>query len=471
MVLKFTTFAIRLSYPITISFSRSFLMFEKIFGDKIFLRNLGLLALPIIINELINSSVNLMDTFMTGKLGAQSVTAVGLGNQVFFLFVLITFGISSGASVFMGQYWGKGNISGIHKVLGIAILLAFADATVFFCGACFFPEAIMRIYSKDSEVIALGCSYLRIVGFSYFLTAVTVTINAALKAMGQAAQPMVTTFISLVCNIVFNYIFIFRLGMGVRGAALGTLLARSIELTVQLCIVFMRRHPIITAPKHYFEFDKAFLSNYFKIASPVLINEFMWALGTSIYNIAYKYSGTVPQAAVQIANVVQNLFAVVGMGIGTSCGILVANALGAGDNKRAQLYSSRCTVITVIVTIVTGCILALSSGHIVELFSIEPVGRHYAYIMLLVVAVGMLFKNINYINIVGILRNGGDTLFCLLVDTCSVWLIGVPMAFLGSAILHLPIYITFAMVYSEEFFKTILSGARVKSGKWIKDVI
>lgn len=446
-------------------------MFKKIFKDKIFLQNLGILAIPIVINELLNSAVNLMDTFMTGKLGAESVTAVGLGNQVFFLFFLITFGISSGALVFMGQYWGKGELNNLHKVLGIAFVLGGLDAALFFLGAMFLPKQIMSIYSKDPAVIELGCGYLRIVGISYFMTTFTVMINAALKAMGKAFQPMATTFVSLVCNVIFNYIFIFILNLGVRGAALGTVCARTIELGTIIVLVIVRKSHILTAPKNYFDFDFSFVKNYFKIATPVLLNEFMWALGVSTYNIAYKYSGTVAQASVQVASVVQNLFAVVGMGIGSSCGILLTNAIGAGQIEKAKDYGRRCYVLTIIVTIATSIILALSAGGIVSLFDIDETGQHYAMLMLLIVAVGMMFKNINYTTVIGILRSGGDTLVCLLIDTGSVWLIGVPMAFLGSAILHLPIYITFAMVYMEEVFKSVITTWRIKKDKWIKDVI
>ena len=178
----------------------------SLFKDRIFLRNLGWLAIPIIINEMLNSLINMMDTFMTGKLGAASVTAIGLGNQVFFLFSLITFGICSGASIFMGQYWGNNDIKSVHKVMVIAYLMVIIDSVVFF--------VIMESYSKDPEVIKLGAGYLRVVGFSYILTGLIVVNNAALKATRCAMQPMITTFISLIVNIICNSIFIFVMKMG-----------------------------------------------------------------------------------------------------------------------------------------------------------------------------------------------------------------------------------------------------------------
>ena len=443
----------------------------SLFKDRIFLRNLGWLAIPIIINEMLNSLINMMDTFMTGKLGAASVTAIGLGNQVFFLFSLITFGICSGASIFMGQYWGNNDIKSVHKVMGIAYIMVILDSAIFFIGAIFFPEVIMGIYSKDPEVIRLGAGYLRVVGFSYILTGLIIVNNAALKATRCAMQPMITTFISLVVNIICNSIFIFVMKMGVVGAAFGTLCARTIELITQIIIIKVRNNAVLANIGDYFKLNGKFLKNYFVITTPVLLNEFMWALGTTIYNIAYKYAGTVSQAAVQVANVVQNLFVVFGMGVGASCGILISNALGARDKDKAIDYAKKCTYLAILCSIFLGAVLFIISPFVVNLFDIENEGKHYAEIMLWVVSVGMLFKTINYINIVGILRNGGDTIFCFICDTASVWFVGVPMAFLGAKYLGLPIYIVYAMVYSEEVFKTIVSQTRVIRKTWLKTVI
>ncbi|MBQ7265548.1 MAG: MATE family efflux transporter [Firmicutes bacterium] len=444
---------------------------HKIFGDKAFLKNLALLSIPIILNDIINSLINVMDTFMTGKLGAESVTAVGLGNQVFFLFTLITFGIASGASVFMGQYWGKNDIQNIKKILGIGYVLVFIDALLFFLVAELIPQTVMSIYSKDPKVVEIGANYLKIVGFSYFLTAFTVINNAALKSTGNTFQPMLTTLVSLISNIIFNCIFIFGMKMGVQGAAWGTLLARSCEILLQLVLIYTRKIPIFGKFTEYFAFNRPFLKTYFKIALPVILNETMWAVGTSIYNIAYKYSGTVAQASLQVAGVVQNLFMVFGTGVGTACGILIANALGSSDRQRAKDTAFKCTLISLLLSLFFGVVLAVSAPYIIGLFDIGSLGANYARIMLYIISAGMLFKIVNFIFIVGILRNGGDTLFCLFADACSVWFVGVPMAFLGSAVLHLPIYITFALVYLEEVVKTAFTLPRILSGKWLKNIV
>lgn len=439
--------------------------------DKVFFRNLCYLAVPIVLQELLNSSVNMMDTFMIGQLGDAEVASVGLANQIFFLFNLMIFGINSGASIFMGQYWGKRDVKNIHRVMGICFVLS-SLASAFFCfGALFAPKVLMNIYSQDLEVINLGVEYLRVIGISYFMTAIVVCFNVSLRVINQTKFPMFTTFISLISNVIFNYIFIFVMNLGVAGAALGTLCARSIEITIQIILIRKFRLPIGTKIKNYFTANKEFIINFMKITAPVILNEFIWAVGTSIYNIAYKYSGTQAQAAVQISSTVQNLFIVVGMGVGAACGIMLSNSLGAGDIKKAIIYSRKCLVISVILSTFMGIGLIVSSPLIVSMFDVQQVVKDYARYILIVISVGMIFKTFNYTSIVGILRSGGDTKFCLFLDFSSVWFIGVPMAFLGSAFLHLPIYWTVALVFLEEIFKFFISGYRVLTNKWAKSVI
>ena len=442
------------------------------FKDKAFIKKLGLLALPIMLNDILNSSVNLLDAVMIGRLGDAPLTAVGLANQIFFLFIVISFGINSGSAIFIGQFYGKGDIRGIYKCMGITAFIACSVTILFQIAAIFIPSVLMKVYSQDSEVIELGCKYLRIVAFSYMLTAITVIINAALKATGQVVQPMVTTFISLMSNLVFNIFFIYSLGLGVRGAAIATLTARLVELFVTIGWSIYKKRVVITAPLNYFKGIKAdFVKKFLIVVTPVILNELMWALGTSIYNVAYKYSGTVAQAAVQISTTMQNEFMVEGTAIGSACGIMIANALGANDRERAIDYSRKSLALCIVFSLLAGLILALLSPFIVSFFKVTPEASRYAYYMLLIVAAGLLIKNLNFINVVGILRNGGDTAFCLFADAATVWFVGVPLAFLGSKVLGLPIYITFAMVYMEEVVKLFLTVPRVLKNKWIKTLV
>lgn len=441
------------------------------FSNKRFLKTLAFLAVPIMLNELLNSAVNMLDTFMVGTLGDAPVAAVGLGNQVFFLFILLSFGINSGTAIFMGQYAGKNDMPNVHKTIGLSLVLTLAASVMFALAAYFMPDVIMRIYSKDEVVISLGSGYLKTVAVSYIFTAVIVVFNSALKVTGNTIQPMATTFIAFIINMVCNYIFIFKMGYGVKGSAMGTVCARACELVIQFIIMIKCKRKVLARPAAYFGFNFGFCKNIIPVALPVICNEALWSLGTTGYNIAYKYSGTLAQAAVQIATTVQNLFMVAGMGIGSACAIILSNTLGAGDKEKALDYSKRCVFFGTLISSIMGIILALSAGSIVGIFKVDPIAGLYAHRMLLIVAVGVVVKTLSYITICGILRSGGDTRYCLVLEGLSVWFIGLPMAFLGSAILHLPIYITFAMVYMEEVIKVIISFHRVAGNKWLRTLV
>lgn len=444
---------------------------KNFFKDIPFFKSLFILILPIIFQELLNASVNLIDNFMIGQLGEVAITSVGIANQVFFVFNLVLFGINSGTAVFVGQYFGKGDTSGIHKVMGLGIVLSLINASIFVFLITFFANELMSLYSQDSLVIEASVNYLKITSPSYFCTAFIASINASLKAIRKTSYPMRTTLIALISNMILNYIFIFLLDYGVSGAAFATLCARIIELIVQISVITIKKLPIVTSIKNYFKFDKSFVKEYFIVCMPVILNEIFWSLGVTICNMAYRFSGTDAQSAVQITGTIQNLFTVMGVAIGGGCGILLSNSLGAGELERAEEYSKKCLLLSTIMSLIMGVILLIVKSYIIDIFNVKDVVKDYANNLLIVVAIGISFKIYNYTTIVGILRSGGDTTYTAILDFGAVWLIAIPMAFLGAYVLELPIYITYAMVYSEELIKVILTTKRVNKNKWLKSLV
>lgn len=450
-------------------------MKTNFFKDKQFFKLAFALAIPIMIQNLINSSINMLDTFMIGRLGEAEVTAVGLANQIFFLYSLLVFGINSGMSIFMAQYYGKGDIKSLHKVEGICLLSSILAGFVFMIAALFIPETLMKMYSKDSKVIELGVQYLKIIAFSYILTAISYSYTSACKSSGQTKLPMYSTAISLICNATLNAVLIFGyLGfpkLGVRGAAIATLISRCVEALVVILVIYLCRFPVAANLKSLFGFKLDFFTNVYKTAIFVVLNEFIWALGTSIYNIAYKYAGTQAQAAIQISGNIQNLFTVVGFGMGSACAISVGNLLGANDEKKAIDYSNRFAILSPFIGLFMGVILIIFTPSIMTLFNVSDEVVTYTKLINVVIGLYFPFKMLNYTIIVGILRCGGDTTYGFILDFCGVWFIGVPMAFIGICLFNLPIYIVIIMVTSEEFFKAIFGLKRLKSKKWVNNVV
>ncbi len=448
-------------------------MLAKIFTseNRKFYKTLITLSVPIVIQNFLNSMVNLADSFMIGSLGVDAINAVGFGNELFFLYVILLFGICSGASIYMGQYWGKNEIKSIHYVMGLCFIISMAASLVFCIVSLVFPEVFISFFSKDENVIKLGSDYLRIVAVTYILTAITLTMNTALRSINQTKIPMFTTFVALVINVVFNYIFIYIFKWGVVGAAIATAMARLAEVIAVIVISYKLKLPIAVKIGSYFKIPKEFIKPFFIAVVPVILNEFVWALGTTLYNVAYKAAGNEAQAAVRISASVQNLFNVIGMGIGSACGIMLANQLGANRIEDAVKNSRRFLKISIVISSVMCVLLLVSSPVLLSLYKVPQSVKDDAALIMVIIAFGMIIRTYNFTTIVGILRSGGDTKYCLMLDMLGVWLVGVPFVFVGAYLFKLPIYVLVLLVLSEEVFKFFLSTKRVLGNIWAKCMV
>jgi putative MATE family efflux protein len=439
--------------------------------EKSFYKRLTLLALPIIGQDLLNASVNMLDTFMVGSLGETSITAVGLANQFFFVYIMFVFGISSGCAILMSQYFGMKDIKSIRKTVGLGIFLSSLIAVLASLLAITRPELVLSIYSKDPAVIAAGAKYLRIVGVTYLFGAFTVPISTSLKSMNMPKYPMFITATTLTISVTLNYILIIVLDFGVVGAACSTLTARSIELVMLFVVIKKFKLPLAGNIKDFLAADKEFFMKYLRLATPVVFAAIMWSVGTSLYNVAYKHCGTQAQAAVQITGAIQNLFWVIGMGIGSAAGIILANVLGAGEREKAILYSKKIIRVVIPAGIIMGLAFLLTSPLIAGLFNVSDEVKVYSLRITYVLSVMITIRLVNFTTIVGILRSGGDTFFCMIAELVAVWLFAVPLAFLGAYFLKLPIYWVVLMVQAEDIIKLFTMTPRRLTNKWARTLV
>ncbi|KUO75786.1 MAG: MATE family efflux transporter [Clostridia bacterium BRH_c25] len=447
---------------------------DYLFNDRHFFSQMYKIALPITMQNLVLASLNLVDNIMIGGLGETAIAGVGLANQYFFLLNLLLFGIVSGSSIFTAQFWGTKDIKNIRKVLGICIITGGAGAFLFSIGGLFFPNEILGIFSKDPIVIQLGTQYLRIVLFSYVITAVTFAYSFVLRSIGNAKTPLVVSVIALGTNTVLNYLLINGyMGfprMGVAGAAVATVIARALEMVMLLWIVYSKQDVTAASIREMTDLTAGFVKQFFKVTVPVILNESMWALGVTMYAIAYARMGTEVIASINITSTIERIVWVVFMGFGSACAVMIGNQIGSGDDKQVFLYAKRFAIIGPAAAILTGIFVILISRWMLIPYKVSPIVLDYAHKNIIVFCLFMWAKVFNYINIVGILRSGGDTTFCLLLDTCGVWLVGVPLAFLGGLVFHLPIYWVYALVQVEEVIKLIIGIPRLASKKWINNL-
>jgi len=443
----------------------------KINENKKFLKTLAVLALPMVLQDFMTHSVNFVDMWMVGQLSLDAVTGLGLSKRLFFLFIMLVFGVNSGGAIFMGQYHGKGDRAGIHRVLGIVLTVNLLVSAIFAAIAIFAPRWFLSIFTQNQLVIEEGVRYLAIASISYLLSAISVTIVVALRSIKQTKIPMFASACALVTKIGVNALFIFVLDMGIIGAAWSTVIARVVEIAIQLFLIKRYRLQIFTKLRKHFDFDWSYVKGYCKVTLPVIANEFMWALGIVLYEVAYQFTGDYGQGAFQLSESIQHIFLMMGFSVGAASGIIIANHLGAGDRELAIKFSRKAVLTGAIVTATLGLILFFVGPLIVSTYNVSAEVQTLAARNLMVIAIFTIPRTINYFFIIAILRQGGDTMFCLMVDVVGVWLIGIPMAFLGARVLGLPIYAVLAMVYIEEVVKFFIAGNRVRKNKWANRLV
>ncbi len=426
------------------------------------------------LQNLFISSLSFFDTLMIGQLGAVQIAAVGLANQMFFLIMLFFFGVSSGSSIFIAQFWGNNDIKSIHKTMGIGLILSLTGAGFFTVISVAAPEFIMSIFSSDKAVIEVGAVYLRIVGISYLFSAVSITFSAALRSTEQTQTPLIATVFSLIVNIILNYLLIFgKFGfpeLGVAGAAIATTIARGLELFIMLLITYKRKLTAAGSITSFLAIDNSFLPVFFNIALPVILNEMVWALGMVVYKIVYARMGTQVIASANVVEAIQGLFFVIFIGTANGCAVMIGKKIGERDHDAARLYAKKFCFLALEVGTAIGIMMYFSAPVIPKAFQVSPEIVFLSSRSLMSLAFILPIKAFNMHSIIGILRSGGDTRTSLFIELSSVWLVGVPLAIIGGLVLHLPIYYLYLLISIEEVYKSILSLFRIRSGKWINDL-
>jgi putative MATE family efflux protein len=442
--------------------------------DRRFYSDLIRIALPIAMQNMVVSSVNMLDTVMVGRLGAAELAAVGLGNQIWFLLMLFLFGTSSGSGVFTAQFWGKRDIPGVRKTTGLSMMLGMGMGFLFMALALALPRFLIGLYSKDAAVIELGARYLRRVAPSFPFAAASFAFSLALRGVERVRLPLVATVISLFANGLLNYILIFGTfgapALGVAGAAYATVISRVIESAIIFIASYARKLAPAGSLRELTAWRGGFMPRYIVVVLPVVINEITWSLGITTYNAVMARIGTEAIAAYSVTNTVSQLAMVLFLGTANAAAIMIGNRIGAGDRDRAFAWARRFAIMAPVIGVAIGALLVPASLALPWLFAIGTEPLRQARLMLVALAIVFPFKVFNLHVIVGICRSGGDTRFGAFFDIFGIWAIGVPLAVIGAFVLRLEPWIVFAMLNSEEVAKFGFGLWRLVTKRWLNDV-
>ena len=450
-------------------------MLRDLIGDRAFFRRFLQLAVPVTLQYFFAASLNLVDSVMVGQLGAVELAAVGLANRVYFLLLLFLLGVSGGASMFASQFWGQKDVASIRKVLGLSVSIAGTAGLVFFGAGAFASGPILRIFSDDPAVVADGSRFLAISSASFVMVAVTSCYAAVLRSTGQVRLPMAVNVVALVLNTVLNYVLIFGMfgmpRMGVAGSAVATTIARAVETAALIGFSYRRRLVVAARLSELVGVSSELTRRFVQATAAVVIKDMTWAIGITIYLALYARMGTDVVAALQIVFTIQQLATVFFAGISSAAMVMVGNQIGAGDERTAYLYAKRFLVITLLLGAAIGLLTVLGSGLILAPYRVPAQVTADARSLLYVFAAFLAVSTFNTVAVVGVLRAGGDTLFCLVMDLVAVYVIGMPFAVTGALVLKLPVATVFAGVTLQEVFKFALCLKRVVSKKWINNLV
>ena len=419
--------------------------------------------------------MNLVSGIMIGQLGDTSVAAQGLAGQINYLLFILMFGISSGGAIFFSQFWGSHNIHNIRKVLGVTLSMALMTASAITLLSLIFPEVVLRIYSNDEAVIAIGAQYLRLLAPSFLMLSVTYVFSSALRSTGNVKLPMLVSTSTLALDIVLAYGLIFgKLGLpgiGILGGAIAMTISQSAAVILLIGFTYRQRSPVAATIQEMFAFNRDFLKKVLRRTVSVMGNEFFWGLGMSMYSVIYAHINTESIAAYNIMNSIDNLAFVFFLGLSDACAIIVGNTIGEGKEDLAFKYARRIICIALMGGILMGAVILIVGPQILSIYKISPDAVQFTRYLILGEAAFFWARALNLTTFVGSFRSGGDTRFAYIMDIGSLWGIGIPLAAAGAFLFHLPVYFVYLLAMSDEVFKFIVSQIHFSRRTWIHNLV
>lgn len=411
---------------------------------NVYSRTLIRLMVPIAIQQFFAAGLALVDNMLVGQLGETAVASVSLANQVFFVYSIILFGVNSGSAIFTAQFWGNNDTASIRKVVGINLTINLIIGTLFVLISELIPQVVLRLYTNDPAVIALGSQFLRVYALGFIFFGISYGFYSLLRSTESVKIPMIVNSLVLIINTALGYILIFgKFGfqpMGAMGAATASVTARVLEIGTMLVILFWGKSFITRDLRHIFPVKKEFLLRFARTTAPVVFNEVVWSVGITTYSSIYAHISTEAVAATNISSTIENLAFVPFIGIINACAIMLGNRIGASEMELAKRYARRTLILTLILGLTMGGLMFISRGILLDIYKVSADTRSYANIILIALSIGMVIKSINALMFVGVLRAGGDTRTALLIEISTIWLVGVPSAWIGANVFHLPVY-------------------------------
>ncbi len=448
-------------------------MFEQKEEKKEFYHNLRKLVVPIACQNILYAAVSAADAVMLGFVNQTSFSAVSLATQVSFVLSLFQIALMGGTTILVAQYWGKGDIKSVEKVLAIAMRYSILISLVFTTAGFLCPQLIMRVFTSDPALIEVGAKYIKVAAISYLLMGVAQIYLCIMKTCDRAVMSTIISGMAVVLNVILNAIFIFGLlgfpAMGAAGAALATVISYGVGL---LCIVIIliRKTCVALRFRYIISRTGSIHKDFIKYSLPVLGNQLAWGGGITMYSVIMGHLGNDATAANSVATIGRNMCASLCWGIGTGSGILVGNKLGRNDLEGAKKYGSSLCRIALLTGVISGLILLALTPVITSVVNLSDVANGYLKWMLIINSYYIIGNSINSTVISGIFYAGGDSRFGMYCDFINMWFIILPCGFLAAFVFDLPVLAVSFILSMDEFTKLPIVYRHYIKYKWIKNI-
>ena len=440
--------------------------------DKYFYKTFFSLFGIVSLQSIIVFSVNLVDSMMLGSYSELSMSGVSLANQIQFLLHMFVNGAANGLVVIASQYWGRKNLEPIKRVSAVAILSGVLLSAVLMCAVLISPTGILSILSNETEIVAEGAKYIEIMAFSYIIFAVTNILIALMRSIEVVKIGFYTSVVALIFNITLNYCLIFgNFGfpeMGVRGAAIATLISRIAELIFVLFYVFVYDKRLKLRVKDLFRIEKAYLKDYIRAGLPLMGSGGSWGVAMTVQTAII---GRLGEACIGANAVTAPIFQVVSVlyaSSGNASSVLIGKTVGERDIDRVKSYSKKLQLIYLAIGIVSCSIVLLSRDFLVSMYDVTAETAALATVFINIFAVTVIGSSYEAPCLCGIVSGGGDTRFVFKNDIIFMWCMVLPLAFLSAFVFQWPVPVTFFILKSDQLTKCIVAVIKVNRYKWIK---
>lgn len=441
--------------------------------DKVFYQKLLKIALPIALQNLMLALVAAADAFMLGRLEQNAMSAVSLATQIQFVQNMILSAIAIAIAILGAQYWGKGDKGTVNEVLNLGLRLCGIISVIFFIGCVFMPRPLMLIFTNEEELIRIGIGYLKIAGWSYLLTGISQCYMAVMKVTEHTGMVARISTMTVILNIVLNAVFIFGFfgidGMGARGAALATLIARIVELS--WCVVISFRDGYLRPQLTKFFHKNAILhKDFMKCMLPILGASLLWGIGFTSYSAFMGHLGLAAAAANSVAAVVRDLVCCMCNGLASGGSIIVGNELGAGNLERGKSYGCTIAKLAFVFGFASTIIVLAFIPLALSFVKLSEEAKGLLIGMMVILSVYMIGRVVNTVIINGIFYSGGDTVFDIYSLTVTMWGIAIPLAVLGTFVFHWPALVVYSCTCLDEVGKIPWVMHHFRKYKWVKDL-